>query len=206
MVFIGDHRLKHGDLIDGIDDLMDQPADIFYCDPPWGQGALKYFQTINSKQNMVPNKMIDLYSFMKAMFNIAVKHTTGLIFVEYGMRWESELIRMGVESGLQHIITISVKYGSKHLPLHLHIFSKSHVVLSSEYVSSVIGTEGLDTVRAAMTPYRKKSGIILDPACGLGNTARIAVELGMKFRGNEINLSRLERTASFLREHETAIS
>jgi len=206
MVFIGPHRLKHGDLMDGIDDLMDRPANVFYCDPPWGQGALKYYQTINSQQNMVPSKNTDLYSFMKAMFEIAVKHTNGPVFVEYGIRWEHEVIRMGRESGLYHISTISVKYGSKHLPLHLHIFSKTQIILSHEHTSSVIGTHGLDTVRAAIAPYCTKSGIILDPACGFGNTAQVAIEFGMVFRGNEINMKRLERTAAILRAHEDTIS
>ena len=39
----GNHVVKHGDICDGIEDLMgvDQ-ADFIYTDPPWGQGTLSY--------------------------------------------------------------------------------------------------------------------------------------------------------------------
>ena len=45
------HRVQHGNIYDDFMPLMQQEkADIFYSDPPWGIGNLKYWQTLNVKQ------------------------------------------------------------------------------------------------------------------------------------------------------------
>jgi hypothetical protein len=43
-----------------------------------------------------------------------------------------------------------------------------------------------------------RDGIVFDPCCGMGYTARAAVAAGMRFRGNELNAKRLQKTIQFL--------
>jgi len=194
---IGPHRVKHGDLMEGIDDLMQgDKVDIFYSDPPWGDGNLKYWQTINSKMNGVPYKTINFDEFLNAVFSCMVKYCVGISFIEYGIRWENKIRELATQFNLSHNGIIDIKYrgGSKFLPLHLHILSKDELTLPVGYADLVQGTTGMGTLRAAVTPFAKAGFKILDPCCGKGYTAQIALETGMVFRGNEINEKRLAET------------
>jgi predicted methyltransferase len=40
----------------------------------------------------------------------------------------------------------------------------------------------------------QKGDKILDPCCGMGYTAQIAIDNGMYFYGNELNAKRLQKT------------
>ena len=200
---VGPHRVKHGDLMEGIDDLMQgDKADIFYSDPPWGDGNLKYWQTINSKMNNIPYKTIDFDEFLNAIFSCMVKYCVGISFLEYGIRWENKIRELTAQFNLRHNGIVNIKYrgGSKFLPLHLHILSKDGLTLPVGYTDLVQGTTGMGTLRAAVTPFAKTGFKILDPCCGKGNTARIALETGMIFRGNEINEKRLSETIKRLKK------
>jgi len=202
---IGKHRVKCGNLMDGISDLMQgEKADIFYSDPPWGKGLLKYWQTLNSKMNNAPNTNIDFESFLNQMFSVAVKHTkkNSVIFVEYGYQWAGLIIHKGENAGLMHLGTANPLYksGSKLLPMNLHVFAKTPISITSNYLSSISGTKGIETLRTAIKPFAIKDKLILDPACGLGYTAKIAIENKMIFYGNEINKKRLDSTINLLRK------
>jgi len=194
---IGNHRVKHGDVMEGIDDLMDgKKADIIYTDPPWGQGNIRYWQTMNKKMTGAEPTDIPFEKFMLQIFKIGKAHAKNLMFVEFGIRWKDDIIRYGTEQGFIHngIINLQYRSGSKLLPLHLHVFSKTTLDLSTEYIDSVTDTHGFDTLKKAIIPFTKEGKIILDPCCGMGYTAQIAKDTGMVFYGNELNSKRLEKT------------
>tara|TARA_R110000737_G_scaffold166014_1_gene193262 strand:+ start:891 stop:1076 length:186 start_codon:yes stop_codon:yes gene_type:complete len=53
---IGEHTVRHGDIHNEIEinELTQNiKANIFYSDPPWGSGNLKYWDTMNKKQNNI---------------------------------------------------------------------------------------------------------------------------------------------------------
>lgn len=203
---IGSHRVQHGNLMNGIGELMcGEKAAIFYSDPPWGQGNLNYWQTINWKMTGAPKIEIDLKAFLCKIFELAVEYSEGMIFIEYGVRWKDEVINTGREYGLRHLSVIQIKYraGSSVYPMHIHIFNKVVPCLSPLYLNEIEGTMGMETLRKAVGPFAEPGKIILDPACGLGNTARIAMETGMHFRGNEINEARLLRTVDLIKKKIT---
>lgn len=203
---IGKHRVNKGDVTntDNIKALMGNDiADIFYSDPPWGEGNLKYWQTINNKMNGEPPLPVDLNAFINTIFFIAKNYCKGIVFVEYGVRWREFIINTGKSYGLNYVNIIPLLYraGNKMLPLDLHIFSHTlDVYISDEYKKSVTNTHGLNTLRKAITPFAKRDKIILDPCCGMGYTAQIAIDNDMIFRGNEINQKRLGKTINRLQK------
>lgn len=204
---IGKHTVKCGDVMNGIEDLMQgEKADIIYSDPPLGKGNLSYWQTINKRhtgQEPVPQ---DLDAFLKNIFNIYATYGKGILFVEYGIRWRDQIIQMGMAAGYQHLRIIPLQYrsGSKLLPLDLHVFSRTHIQITDEYVRKVSGTHGYATLEAAVTPMSNKNYTILDPCCGMGYTAQIALDTGMRFLGNELNAKRLDKTIKRLEKCTTA--
>lgn len=201
---IGKHRVRHGDVMDGIDQLMNgEKADIFYSDPPWGQGNMKYWHTMNRKMNGVESELKgDLSDFLEQIFSIANKYAKGPIFIEYGCQWEENIRVMGNKYGFSHLGIADLRYksGSKLLPLHLHVFSKGPLQLPQGYLKSLSGTFGFETLKRAVTPFAVKDGIVLDPCCGMGYSARAAIENGMSFRGNELNRKRLQKTIEKLQK------
>jgi len=192
----GKHRFKHGDIMNGIGDLMiDERADIFYSDPPWGKGKLKYWYTINKKETGEEVKVANFSSFLSQVFCIIRQFSKNVILMEYGVRWKDEIIKRGREYGLIHngVADLQYKSGSRLLPLHLHIFSQEgEIELPPNYLENLKGSTGLNTVRKAIYPFAKENKVILDPCCGRGYTAQVAKETGMEFRGNEFNKKRLD--------------
>ena len=202
MIFdIGPHRVRHGDVMESLDELMgEDKAYLFYSDPPWGQSKLSYWQTINLKLNPEATRADYLHrDFLERLFRVAVCYTDGLVFIEYGVRWEDEVLNMGTAHGLHHQWTAVPWYRSSYgklLPLHLHLFSTRRDTVAKP--SDIDGTKGIQTLLAAAKPFAKSGEILLDPCCGLGYSARLAMETGMRFRGNEINRKRLEGTIEVL--------
>ena len=62
---VKNHKVKNGNIMSGIEDLMlDNKADFIYSDPPWGQGNLRYWQTMNFKMNDVPREDVEYSNFL----------------------------------------------------------------------------------------------------------------------------------------------
>ena len=201
MIEIGQHKLRHGDIHEDLTELIWKPCsvDILYVDPPWGVGNLKYWQTLNAKMTGAEKKPVNYEQFIKRIFSLAKFYCRDLFFLEYGIRWENDCREMGEKYGFYHSGLAHPVYGNKNMPLHLHIFSKSNTYLSPDYLQSIHGTKGFQTSLAATQQYAVPGGIVFDPCCGLGYSARLAVQYKMQFRGNELNSMRLKKTADFLR-------
>jgi hypothetical protein len=202
---IGPHAVKHGSVMAGIDDLMaGTKAYLAYSDPPWGQGNLNYWQTINNKHTGAPRQEIDLDAFLDTIFDTLQRHVEGVVLVEYGQRWRDPLLARAARYGLAHSGEVELLYksGSKLLPCDLHVFGTGGqaVPLPEGFLETVRHTFGYDTLRKAFTPFAKPGAVVLDPCCGMGYTAQAALDTGMVFRGNELNAKRLEKTIARLRK------
>lgn len=198
---IGKHKIRHGDVMEDLGLLMgENKVDIFYSDPPWGSGNLRYWQTMNTKMNGVDKKEINYWAFINRIIEVAVKYTTedSIIFIEYGKRFTKDVIEMAEQKGLILIEVIEMVYSSENLPLDLIILSKKPITVSKEYIDSVYHTKGLDSLRNAIKPFVFKGAKIMDPCCGMGYTAQFAIDNGLTFFGNEINLKRLQKTIARL--------
>lgn len=193
---IGKHTVTHSDLMHlNIDDLLNgEQVDIMYSDPPWGQGNLKYWQTMNTKDTGIERNEVSLDLFLNKIFDIASKKVNGLVFIEYGQKWSDNILSLAKEYGLNHLTTIQMQYrsGSRLLPLDLHIFGEAEI--KQEYIDSVYNTYGFDSLKKALAPFCKEGMKLLDPCCGMGYTAQIAKDNNCTFFGNELNRKRLQKT------------
>lgn len=195
---IGKHRVRHGDVYDDLGELMQgKKVDIFYSDPPWGEGNLKYWQTMNNKMTGAPKKEVDLNKFLNRIMEVAVQHTAddAVIFFEYGCRWHDKFCSVAESYGLRHICSTEMVYGSANNPVMSIVFDKNGSHEAPEgYQSGVYHTKGYKSLLASIEPFLGVSESIMDPCCGLGYTAKFAVEHGLVFYGNELNGKRLEKT------------
>jgi len=199
---IGDHRVRHGNVMDGIDSLMNgDVADFVYSDPPWGQGNLTYWQTMNQKMTGAEPVAISYEDFLHNIFAIMERYAKDTILIEYGVRWRQDIQDLALEYGFKSGGVAPSIYGSKskNYPLDIHIFSKSgDAVVKAPYAVRVEEAMGISVVHAAFDSYAPETGIVLDPMCGIGFTAQAAIDRGLVFRGNELNEKRLEKTIARL--------
>lgn len=202
---IGVHRVRHGDVNDlpGMLQLMGRErAAIMYCDPPWGDGAIKMWSTLNRKNTGAVVPPVPLAKFLTSVFSLAQHYVTDYLLVEYGVRWREIITSNGAQFGFtpRGVVGIRYKGSGKVLPLDLHVFTKGAAMVPQGYADSVAGTMGYQTIQAAIKPLagllRAAGGtpIIFDPCCGMGYTAQAAVDYGLAFRGNEFNAMRLAKT------------
>lgn len=200
---IGPHRIKCGNILDGITGLTGgRQIDIIYSDPPWGDGLIKVFAGMAAKatgreQRVVPNKEL-----LAHFFQIAKIHKPKFLLVEYGIKWRQDVTEAGLQAGfVRHgIIPLFYKSGAKLSPLDLHLFSAAGVAYPEGYEERVKNTSGYNTLKAAIPPLIASIGAktILDPFCGLGYTAQAAVDFDLQFFGNELNPARLAKTEARL--------
>lgn len=206
---IGPHAVQHGDVMLGIDVLMaGEKADLMYTDPPWGDGNLRYWTTMNRKMTGEEFEPARLDAFLSNLFDIAKRYVNGFLLVEYGVRWADEIQARGAVAGflLSGLITTCYRSGGKLMPMHLHLFRSPGFTFPYGYAGAVEGTSGYATLQAAVPPLarllkaRKPDPVILlDPCCGMGYSAQAAVDNGLAFRGNEFNAARLAKTIKRLR-------
>lgn len=200
---IGKHRVRHGNVMDGIDDLMaGEKADFIYSDPPWGQGNLRYWQTMNNKMNGAEKRDVTYHDFISHYFGLIAKYAKDKCVIEYGCQWNEDIVKMAESNGfIHHGSTVCYyKAGSTIRPCDLHFLSKgSPVVLTEEFKEACGVKQDLDLVEYIFDYLDVPSdGVCLDPMCGMGFTAQAALNMGMRFFGNELNYKRLEKTKARL--------
>tara|TARA_Y100000310_G_scaffold272733_1_gene287885 strand:- start:4125 stop:4691 length:567 start_codon:yes stop_codon:yes gene_type:complete len=183
--------------MDGIEDLMSgEVADFVYTDPPWGQALLKFFQTKNTKDTGASPKHINHEEFVSMFFKTIASHSKKIAVVEYGQRWRDEIILAALDHGLDHRGTALSHYGSKMHPLDIHVFAPREldICVTQEFQSDLNGLKGFPVIDVCFKHFAPSNGVVLDPCCGAGYTAKAAVKYGLSFRGNEINSARLSKT------------
>lgn len=199
---LGIHRVRNGDVTKGIEDLMGgDRADVMYSDPPWGEGNIKYWATMNKKMTGNVNEPAPLDVFLSSIFDIAKRYVSRYLLIEYGVRWRDDINTRAVAAGFTPRAVVEIFYSSQHLPLDLHVFTKGSQPLPQNYTHAIAGTSGYATLKAALGPLAPllaagggRAPIILDPCCGMGFTAQAAIDYGFAFRGNELNSARLAKT------------
>ena len=202
LVGVGPHVLRHGDALDGIEDLMDgERASLCYTDPPWGQGLLSGFETINNRDTGASKPGHRYDDFMPRLFGLIVRNTRGWVIMEYGERWESDIRRWAAEFDLTHSGIGYAVYGGKLRRHHIHVMHTHGRIARSSQVRAFDDTSGLRTIQAARDAgFGLSGGVLLDPCCGMGYSARLALMTGMRFRGNELNAKRLGKTRAILED------
>lgn len=189
---LGEHKIKVGDILKGIDDLMDnQKAYIIYTDPPWSAGNLKWWETNNLKDTGIVVKN-DYLKLLYKFFEIANKFGKEWLIIEYSFKNNLLLENLNkLNFNFLGIKKCLYKGGGKYLPFKIHIFSKSHKSLPDFFNKISENDKDYEVVKKVVYPIAKKGEILLDPFSGLGNSFRVALETDMIYRGNELNKKRV---------------
>lgn len=192
------HRIAVGDITAGaVAQLLgDERADVVYSDPPWGPGNQQYWHTMRERGAAPRTSWPD---FLAAFCGAVAAHRTpdAPVFVEMGLRWVDELSDAMARAGLPERRRWQILYGPKKKPLPnvVTLFGPHDIEIALPDPP-----HGEPVTRAILGAVVKPGMLVLDPCTGLGMTARITHQLGARFRGTEMNATRLERTALWLRK------
>ena len=190
---IGPHRVLCGDVTRGaIARLMgDERADVVYCDPPWGPGLLCTFMRAAGVESVAWSIFLDRFAESVATHRVP----DGPIFLEMGLAWVDDL-RMACDAhGIRLDRQWGVHYGSGS-SLRPSALLYGGPPLPPSFDPS--GLRGAALPRACVMAVGRPGGIVLDPCCGKGYSARAAVAARMAFRGVEIGPLRLKETTRWL--------
>lgn len=215
---IGRHRVAVGDVTRGdVDRLMGhEEADVIYVDPPWGPGALQMFATMD-RPGAAPAK--DWPGFLKEFCVALAVHRRRSartpVFVEMGLRWADE-VAAAMDA---HLMPVRAQWECKYKS-GLKLIPQALLYSGPELPTGFDPTEvygprlpfhcleaAMDTVLWGIAGKEREKAvgdglIVLDTCCGLGLTARAASDLGLDFRGLELNPRRLTKTIEALKKAE----
>lgn len=199
---IGRHRLLCGDITTGaVTALMGTDrADVIYSDPPWGPGNLQYWATMHSRGS-IPCEHWPAFLTAFCVACATYRAPDAPVFVEMGLRWLVELDATMASVGLERRHRWEILYGpkSKPLPNALTLYGTHDVHVE------LVERRGEPVTRQILGAVVRPGTVVLDPCTGLGMTARITHALGGNFRGCELNPTRLERTAAWLRTRAAGV-
>lgn len=196
---IGKHRVLCGDLTSGVVATLmgDELADVVYSDPPWGPGNQRYWHTVMARGAEPRTSWPGfLAAFCAAVSTFS--RPAAPVFVEMGIRWVDELDAAMTSVGRPPRRRWTILYGPKKKPLPntLSLYGATDV-----NVVMPVPPHGEGVTRAALNACVQPGTVVLDPCTGLGMTARVTHAIGATFRGTELNATRLDRTAEWLRKH-----
>lgn len=179
------HRITMHDIMtNDLDDLFGgTKADVFYSDPPWGEGNLKYWRTHNGQKGHPVNWI----EFVKRVHFLWKRHVTGACFVETGVKFEKDVINIFGKPDGRWVI----RYSSQNLPNILLGWGEMPKLDPS-------GKKGFDVPFTVLSSLPTKPRSVFDCCVGLGTTAKVAKKLGIQCFANELNPKRAERTMKIL--------
>jgi len=199
---IGSHRITNESIESPLLDKMlsGVSVDVMYSDPPWGDGNMKYWVTMNKKMTGAEFVPLSYDGLLDRVFELARRYVSKFVFIETGVRWGDAIAERMVKNGLHHIKKFRLQYqaGSKMLDCILVVggITADHNFPLSGY-DDLYPYYGAELSRRVLE-YVQPVNAVLDPCCGMGYTARAAIVNGAVFYGNEFNAKRLGKTIAFL--------
>jgi DNA modification methylase len=203
---IGNHVVYHADIVTDWHHInFSVQADIVYSDPPWGNN-LKYFHTLNNKDNNLQIPLLyDNDYFLRRFFDFIARWTkeNAIYFIEYSLKQSEFIIELALSMGMKHVQSYTPLYktGNTFLPLSLMVFTRGNFIFHAPPLDLVNRSYGYATLKQVTSLMSiTKNHIVLDPCCGLGYSAKLALDNNAIFYGCELNLKRLSRTIKRLKQ------
>jgi DNA modification methylase len=193
----GDHLITNADICSKVVDEMARKntVNVMYTDPPWGDGNLKYWTTINEKMTGDKFTPLTYDQLIGRLDELIKKYVKGYVFIETGLRWTDKF--MDHFSYLHNMEVIELEYLSSGKVI------KNPCIFGGTAPQFKFGHQleylrDAASVREILSLVTKAGDVVMDPCCGMGYTAQGCVDLGLKFRGNEFNTKRLGKTIARL--------
>ena len=158
--------------------------DIIWCDPPWEQKMVKYFETMMYKSGQQkPNNNIE--QIIKKLADLSSKEKP--IFIEYSING-SELIASIMQSSGHVLNNITNSTQENNMPYCILSFNTTNCLDGSNKGFSIIdyACQNIDF------------NVVFDPFAGVGKTAKSFIKNGKTYIGSEINVVRFNKLSKVI--------
>jgi len=204
---ISNHILTQGNISNNQLDLaiaQNYPNGIDFCytDPPWGNGNLKFWDTVNKKMNNVEIVQIDQEALENRVVQLICTNVKNYAFIVYGVREAKSLMqKLRLQPKVVDIQYIEKKYksGAKWLKNCVIAVTLSNNVPKEDWVTLLTNKNGRDGLRVVLDKFKGKYQSCLDAFIGQGFYLETLHEYGFHVIGNELNALRLEKAISRLK-------
>lgn len=163
------------------------PYDIIYTDPPWEQGLVKMFETIQFKQTGIerPNNSID-----EILNHLAkLSHTDKPIWIDYSVKGHERVLHIMKSKG--HT------FNEKKILIQTN--GKPYIVMSFNTNIKMTDSNGFDNIRDIVR--KTKAEVVFDPFAGIGAIAKTVLGEGSDYVGYELNPARYKRLVSEIEKY-----
>lgn len=201
MIKIGKHTVNNQPVeeVDFKYILQGKKAYALYTDFPWGDGNIKYWATMNKKNNNVENKPLTYTELLDVHYDLIKNHVDGYVFMETGLRWKDETIdKFKPLLHNMQVFRLLYRSGNRMLPNLIIVGSTSSKY--PPFSKDITDMSGLKLVKTCVDAIAKPDKIGIDMCCGMGYSAQAFKDAGMVFVGNELNKTRLDKTIKRLQK------
>lgn len=153
--------------------------DMIYCDPPWEQRMVRFFETQMKKQTgeVVENQIDEILTSLGRLSS-----TDKPLFIEYSVK------------GSDRVIEIMKRYGHKHRQYVECTYSRNLTYAIMSFNTNAIMYDGKkETQTLDLLIDQIKPNVVFDPFAGIGVLAKAVNKKGVKYIGYEVNRARFER-------------
>ena len=154
--------------------------DMIWCDPPWEQRMVKYFETIMKKESGVEKPENTIEDILAKLAKLA--DPKKLLIIEYSVKG-MELVRSTMQRYGHKLHRTHGRTQSNGKPFVVMVFNQA-VPISPEKGFKCV-TETLNSLPDVKT--------VFDPFAGIGLTAKAVQAAGKIYIGSEINPARFEK-------------
>lgn len=165
-------------------DIMDweqfPPHDILWCDPPWEQRMVKFFESKMEKGGHGrPENTIE--AILHKLGSLA--NPKKLLVIEYSIKGSELVMEIMKQHGHELYCYRDPIQTSGH-PYRIMIFNQAIVINDK--------LKGFNLVKDALK-NAPKDKVVFDPFAGIGASAKAFRSIGLTYIGSEINPDRYER-------------
>jgi len=187
-------NIKGDQLRKALDQHFPSGVDVLYTDPPWGQGTIKYWNTLNKKNTGDDTEILSVEQIETIIVDYIMEYVKQYGFIIYGKREAAGMMARLTKTGLRDIELIPRTYnsGSKRLP-NVVITFRTPLAPAIDWRSLLEGTNDMDTLRIVCDQLAGKAKTVLDMFIGIGDYLKMLDRYGFTVVGNELNSARLEK-------------
>ena len=196
------HFLTHGNITDPRVDQnikLNFPNGIDFCytDPPWGNGNLKYWDTINKKMTGDSVSQINQDTLENRVVDLICTHVNNYAFIVYGVREADSIItKLKQKSNVRDIQYYEKTYKSGGKDMKNCVITIALNTAPIVDFSFLKGEKGLKGLKLICEKFKEKYKTALDLFIGIGYYLKMLDSYGFTVIGNELNSSRIQKAIS----------
>ena len=190
------HSITLGDITDiavdkNIRSNYPDGIDFCYTDPPWGNGNLKYWKTINRKMNNRECNLLDQETLENRVTELIASYVNNYAFVVYGVREAKSLMdKLKAKPSVKDVQYYEKIYDGNKKNCIICITLNQAEVLDFSFVAN---TKGVESLVKICELFKDRFNSVLEMFVGIGYYLKILDKYGFKVIGNELNEARLSK-------------